>query len=421
MTYQLVSKQGFNTFRESPLEEQLTFIWQDLTIKDHTGNSPMGAVTQLKKGIYPEGYPPTSFLFAFLDIAGIEESMVAEVGERRIREVTQQTPFVLHRMGYFTDQGVRDIFLMGRDVTRHMTLNEEHRVLLPFDHPAPHKKPTDTIKAQVAECLEQTPLATLVLHKFGSAFNVRLVNGFIHQAQDYLTVANQLRNTKVPEEQQANLEVLVNVEKNLLQDPQNSFRMLRWFKKEQDHSLYFCCVDGKSKGYNNRRAMTGYIRRALAKSPNAAVLVHRAGFPLDFTLSTALKYRDVNQGSIERTLGRAYASYHVHGHTIRDVTSQGIGLFTNTKFSVGQEVNLPVYFPGEQEPSPLEGQVRWVRTDEWVHNFGKDRTSTTKPLEEVFGKPAQGFQYALGIEFNQTYERINEITPPKPKKFTLAR
>ena len=196
----------------------------------------------------------------------IETEASAQGGLELLRE---WTPYFVHGMGYYRDWGARESCVIGGRAT-------EQR-----------------LKYFIRGLLREQPDMELFVHCFGEEVDLELVRRFIPPA-DYQDALSQARvRGRVLPAQARNVQALISTEEKFL-GQEESVRLLNmnrypyWYKKEEDRGAYFVFADWEFFGFNNARAIPGYIREIQKRDSHSLILVHRLGSELDFTLAERL-------------------------------------------------------------------------------------------------------------------------------------
>ena len=269
---------------------------------DRTRASCMGVSFQVLRDA--EYLPAHPVFPACTDIDVLESNLLNE-GSSNLFSFARQTPIVLHRMGYFSSYGVRELYLVSMGGIRCIDFLDPKkpskiiRFTIPQNEPHPIMH---LLKKLVDRMLTETPDAYLFAHCLGSEIDLDLINKFTPQLlASYAPVRDySLYGISIPSKQEANLGALLVFEENELKMFADRYRLLFFYGKEFDKSLYCLFANGEKLGFNNQRAMRGMIERARQENPLADFLVHRMGSPLDFNLVERLRFIDISKGMIER-------------------------------------------------------------------------------------------------------------------------
>ena len=95
-------------------------------------------------------------------------------------------------------------------------------------------------------------------------------------------------------------EAVIRYEAERSKDPRNSFRDLHAYSFEDDEAIHIIYINGEQYGFNNRRAMTGMVSRALRYYPHDVMLVHRSGSMIDYNFSRRLLLQNTMEGFVQR-------------------------------------------------------------------------------------------------------------------------
>lgn len=392
------------------IDNAFEIIWSDSTPESSGGGGMLRSLPD--PTVCPEGYPPHRNVFGIDDIAGLEGEIRTNRGRDGLLAFVEGRLYVLHRMGLGRSFGIRDMHIFGQEEIIHISNQDDEWV--PSEESYFGLRVEDKIREVVGGLLSETPDAALTLHRFGTRLNLDLIEGFIPVPEGYKRISDQTGSdlSDVPEARRGNVRILMEQEEMSLKDNTSYYKNLFGYSRERDKTTYRVAANGTFMGFNNRRAMPGYIRRIRKQDPRTAILVHRSGSQLDFELVDRLAVEEVTSHFIKRECERTDVTYHVRGCDIRNITSQGIELFTNSEYKVGADITLSLYTPGSSEPTLVPGQVRWVRDDTHEYNYGTSPKQVCS-LEECFGKGARGYKYALGIQFK------NPITLEDPLPLKL--
>ncbi|MDO8553420.1 MAG: hypothetical protein Q7S22_01320 [Candidatus Micrarchaeota archaeon] len=253
---------------------------------------------------------------AFTDIDKFECNMLGST----LEELREHTPVVLHRMGYFRSKGVVDMWFISNDGTVKVyrppdfsnTIRRENfrassgeSVLdeLSGGTNTSNKVLDTAIRKVLDVILRETPDAYLFLHFLGTDAKLNLADDYIGMMPGYITVQSQVRSgIIIPEVQRKNVVALLADESSLLRTPSMSYYNIFTYSRETvDTASYELYIGGENVAFSNRRAMRGIIRRVLAKNPNAILLAHRCGSPINFGLAEELRDISLSEGMVVRS------------------------------------------------------------------------------------------------------------------------
>lgn len=279
-------------------------VWYDLT------TNLSGARFKLPTSAKEEELDGHSCFPAISDIHSFEYSFAKNLGAKQLNVLRQETPVVIHRMGYFGSYGVREMWLISADGTikafstagQVAVIREGHSSGLNSNAGANSTIPLEAaIKRVIDFILRETPDAYLFLHHFGTEAQLGLAGAHIEIMPGYVTVQASANDLVMHEGQRPNVVALMADEMESLNDPTMSYHHAFWYSKETvDKAIYSLFADGQQIGFNNRRAMRGMIRRVLKQNPGAVLLAHRHGSPLNFDLATELKDIEIFEGMVQR-------------------------------------------------------------------------------------------------------------------------
>ena len=253
------------------------------------------------------------YIPAYEDLCSLEQYIAKEGG---LGKFADNLPFILHRMGYFRGKG-RDITLFKRDGSVMIAYNDTNNKIALYNG-IYGKDLATSLRERFKEILKETPSAAFFLYKPGKAVDFGLTS-ILFEGLEYQSAEDQLRYMQFPPEQEGNVELLASLE--ALSNPdilgifmggrdisefadrrkkENICRRRFSYIKEDDQAEYWVFADGNFIGFNNRRAMPGYLGLIDKHRPGATILVHRIGEPLNFNLKSELRAIDPMTGRIDR-------------------------------------------------------------------------------------------------------------------------
>ncbi|MBI2575948.1 hypothetical protein HYV84_01940 [Candidatus Woesearchaeota archaeon] len=289
------------------MECDADIIWMD-TIRNSCAFAPRRHFGMLNR--FPD---ERDYDAAFQDIKSLEDS------HGNLEHLAQTHPFLLHRMGFFKSYGVRDITLFSHDgfievfsydPTNGIRLTEKRKKI--------SDGLTSALKLTMVQLIYESPTAAFFLHELGCEADFSRISRLYEQIQLHTAGDHLLARGIIPQEQIDNVRKLAYLEQMgnpylLSQGNQkeqerrngngtraNMVRRMFSYQKEKDHAEYWVFFDGRFAGFNNKRAIPGYINRIKQAFPNATVLVHKIGAPLDFSLHEKLMSRDIGGDWLDR-------------------------------------------------------------------------------------------------------------------------
>ena len=125
-------------------------------------------------------------------------------------------------------------------------------------------------------------------------FGMTTRKSLAEKVKDYVTVQQGLKNVEIPPEQITNINVLLDLEKNYLVEnglgledsniKKIEYKLMNWYKYENDRTLYETFVNGENNCSQNYRGTRSYVKEVKLEKPEAVILVHEMGKRLDFSL-----------------------------------------------------------------------------------------------------------------------------------------
>ena len=289
------------------IECDADIIWMD-TIRNSWAFAPRRHFGMLHR--FPD---ERDYDAAFQDITSLENS------HRNLEHLAQTYPFLLHRMGFFKSYGVRDITLFSHDGSIEVFSYE-----LTDGAPSTEKRTIisdrlkSALKIRMVQLLYESPTAAFFLHKLGCEADFSRTSELYEQIPLYTAGDHLIARRRIPQEQIDNVRKLALLEQmgnpfllsqgNQHEQEQrngkgtraNIVRRMFSYNKENDHAEYWVFCDGRFAGFNNKRAIPGYLTRIKQAFPKATILAHRMGAQLDFDLHEKLLSRDIGGDWLDR-------------------------------------------------------------------------------------------------------------------------
>ena len=234
------------------------------------------------------------FFPAIEDINALEGKLAYVYGTESLLETAKYTPVVLHRMGYFENWGIRDLFLIGepecgKTVIRHSVRSEESIVFKPEDDITETTGLEEGIKKHIKSILKNNPFCELVMHVLGSEFKFGIAEEFIPDLpeEEYLQLSRQADRIVMlpPQIIAALLKVSENEQERINNSPRAKYELLGFHPHEKkDKSHYMIIVMGKNgtevKGFGSLSEMTE-IAKQIDIDRYSFGFAHGYGSPID--------------------------------------------------------------------------------------------------------------------------------------------
>ena len=235
-------------------------------------------------------------------------------------------------MGYFRSFGTRNLTVVNKDgSTSRINYDPQSGSLLSVEEGGRWVNQDVALEQRFNDELRETPTATFFAHRLGSTVDFEAADVLFGGVQ-YESVARQLASCKgqIPAEQRENVELLAKLELLGVRDlydltsqglavhgniptkygsrgsVSNGIRRAYSYSADwRDPAEYWVLADGKFLGFNNRTSVSSYLARLQKEMPEANVLAHRFGSPLNFNLAEQLRREspemvDLRSGRRER-------------------------------------------------------------------------------------------------------------------------